>query len=92
MINKNKVVEILKTLLSDIEQEKSEAEVTNIIRNYLTEKGVTDGAEERIIRDICKEYLQSGGTGVLDDFETLITDKVTADDEAEEAIDEVFNS
>ena len=66
MINKNKVIEILRTLLSDIEEEKSEAEVTEIIRNYLTEKGVMNGVEERIIREICKEYMQSGGTEVLD--------------------------
>ncbi len=92
MINKNKVIEILRTLLSDIEEEKSEAEVTEIIRNYLTEKGVTNGIEERIIREICKEYMQNGGTGVLDDFETLLTDKVTTDEEAVEVLNEVFNS
>ena len=66
MINKNKVIEILRTLLSDIEEEKSEAEVIDIIRNYLTEKGITNDIEERIITEICKEYLQSVGTEVLD--------------------------
>lgn len=92
MVNKNKVIEILQTLLADIEEEKTDAEITQIIQDYITEKGITNGVAEKIIRDTCKEYFMNGGGGVLDDFETLLTNEVTTDEEASEAIDEIFNS
>ena len=90
MVKKNKVIAILQTLLSGIEEEKTDAEITQIIQAYLTEKGVTNGVSEKIIREICKEYFTNGGSGVLDDFETLLTNEVTTDEEALEVINEVF--